>query len=312
MTIKQKLIFIAGPTGVGKTELSLQLAEAFDGEIISMDSMQIYKGMDIGTAKASIEEQERVPHYLIDIVEAGDRFTVQDYQQLAQERIRDISSRKKPVFFVGGTGLYMDAIVKDYSFAEVDRSIDFRDELEALYETDQGVSLYKKLQEIDPQIAKQLTPSDKKKIIRALEVYEKTGLSLSQHKADDEKASPYDSLIFILNRPREELYERIDKRVLEMVNGGLVEENEMLYQMELPQSSQAMQAIGYREMIYYLKGWMTKEEAIRLLQQNTRNYAKRQLTWFRKTEGANWIDLTDGKEDVFLQMKERISSFLKG
>ena len=312
MTDKQKLIFIAGPTGVGKTDLSLQLAEDFNGEIISMDSMQIYNGMDIGTAKVSIDEQKRVVHHLIDIVEPGERFTVQDYQELAKAKIEEIGSKNKTIFFVGGTGLYMDAIIQDYSFADVDRNDQLRQDLEASYDQDGGQALYKRLQEADPATAKQLTTSDKKKIIRALEILEETNKPLSQHKLEDTEEAKYDSLIFILNRPRPELYARIDQRVNQMVEVGLIEENMALLKRKLHPSSQALQAIGYREILYYLKGLMTKEESIRLLQQNTRNYAKRQLTWFRKTEGAVWIDVTGNKEDIYAEMQVKISAFLKG
>lgn len=310
--MKTKLIFLAGPTGVGKTELSLSLAEAFDCQIICMDSMQIYKGMDIGTAKATKEEQSQIKHHLIDIVEPGTRFTVQDYQQLAYEKIKEITDKDKNVLFVGGTGLYMDAIIKDYSFAHTEGNKALRDRLEDMYQIDQGQRLLNDLTEIDPQTASELNPSDKKKIIRAIEVYKETGKTMSEHKKDEEEQEPWDSLIFILNRDREKLYERINQRVIAMLKQGLIEENMRLAKKGLEKNDQAMLAIGYREVQFYLRGLLTYEEMVRILQQSSRNYAKRQLTWFRKTDNAIWLDVTEGYDEAKREINSRVQAFLEG
>lgn len=310
MPTQQKLIFLAGPTGVGKTELSLDLAIRFNAEIISMDSMQIYRGMDIGTAKASREEQKTAAHHLIDICEVDSRFTVQDYQQLAYEKIEEIRSRGKQVLFVGGTGLYLDAVSRGYRFAGFDRDTVLRQELSDRYDAGEADRLYLELSQLDTVTASILTPADKKKIIRALEVYHLTGIPLSRHKEEEDLRAPKDNLIIVLYRPREDLYRRINQRVLMMLEEGLIEENIRLSERKLPPSNQAIQAIGYREVQDYLRGLMTREEMVRLLQQNSRNYAKRQLTWFRKNPAAHWIDVNN--EHSLRQIEDLITDFLKG
>ncbi|MDY3052275.1 MAG: tRNA (adenosine(37)-N6)-dimethylallyltransferase MiaA [Ndongobacter sp.] len=286
----QKLIFLVGPTGVGKTELSLRIAQRFSCEILSLDSMQLYIGMDVGTAKATPEQRAKVPHHLIDLQPPGIRFTVEQYQRAAYEVIEKVAARGHIPLFVGGTGLYLDAILHDFQFANVNADFSLRERLDAAYRLDGGRTLYRRLQETDPMSAEKLTASDRKKIIRSLEVYERTGVPLSRQKIETMRSPKWDALVFVLTDERQALYERINRRVDEMLSDGLVEENMRLLQSGISTRAQAMAAIGYKETVWYLRGRISFSEMRRLIQQNSRNYAKRQLTWYRKDPEAIWLD----------------------
>lgn len=303
---KTPLLFLVGPTGVGKTKLSLRLAKRFNAEILSLDSMQVYRGMDIGTAKASPEERAEVPHHLIDIRRPDRRFTVREYQEEAYRAIEDVRSRGRLPFFVGGTGLYLDAILKDFRFAEFDCDPALRERLNEEYRHDGGESLYARLKEVDPETAKSLTPSDRKKIIRALEVYGMTGEPISAHKNQENRSPKWKALVLVLADEREILYDRINRRVDQMLEDGVVEENIRLLRDGISPKSQAMEAIGYKEVQWYLRGLLTEQEMAELLKRNSRRYAKRQLTWYRRDPEAVWIMRNDRTEEEIAREAEAI------
>lgn len=309
----QKLIFIAGPTGIGKTSLSIGLAKAIGAQIISMDSMQIYRGMDIGTAKAGPLEQDGVVHHLLDVADPGDRFTAEDYQQEAYRAIHVIHEAGSVPLFVGGTGLYMDAVLHDFKFGGLNIHEDLRKKLQADYEKEGGDALLEKLAEVDPVSAKPLFPGDRKKIIRALEIYYATGRPMSQEKKETEFSDRWDPLIFILEKDRQALYQAINERVEGMIEAGLIEENIRLRRAGWPRKSQAASAIGYQEVGWYLRGLVTKSEMVRLIQQFSRNYAKRQVTWFKRYQDAYRFSLDEGvdREAVLGEMIEVSKEFLK-
>ncbi len=287
---KRPLLVLSGPTGVGKTELSLLLAEALDAEIISMDSMQIYRGMDIGTAKAGQEERKKVVHHMIDIADPGVRYTVRQYQQEVYRILEDIYARGKLPLLVGGTGLYLDAILKDFRFADFDQDTQLRRELQQAYDKDHGETLYQQLCEADPLLAKSINPASRKKLIRALEVFRTTGVPMSQTKHQEEISERWDALVLVLTEERDILYERINRRVDAMLAEGLIAENLRLLESGVPPYCQAMEAIGYKEVVWYLRGLLSFSEMRELLQKNSRHYAKRQLTWHRKNPNAVVID----------------------
>ena len=279
--MKNNLIIIAGPTGVGKTEISLKLAERIHGEIVSADSMQIYKFMDIGSAKSSLEERERIPHHMIDILSPFDSFTVSQYKDMAEKCIDEIISRGKVPIMVGGTGLYIDAVVKNMSFTEGGTDEGYRLELEKLANEKGNEYVHHLLNEVDPVSAERIHPNNLKKVIRALEVYKITKKPFSDFKDTDEANPKYKISYFYLNKNRESLYNDIDLRVEIMVKSGLLEEVKMLREKGLDKSYVSMQGIGYKEILSYLDNQMTFDEAISLIKKRSRNYAKRQLTWFR-------------------------------
>ncbi|MDD7733010.1 MAG: tRNA (adenosine(37)-N6)-dimethylallyltransferase MiaA [Firmicutes bacterium] len=309
----EKIIFLVGPTGVGKTALSLSLAKAIDAQIISMDSMQVYRGMDIGTAKATKEEREEIVHYLLDVADPGDRFTAEDYQGLAYQAIQEIRKEKKVPLFVGGTGLYMDAILHDFQFGGVNINEDLREKLHADYDREGGQALLDRLAEVDPLTARTLFPGDRKKIIRALEIFHTTGKPMSEKKREEALSSRWDPLIFILEKDRQDLYRAIDQRVLSMVDEGLLEENRRLREKGWPRKSQAASAIGYQEVGWYFRGLVTKKEMVRLIQQFSRNYAKRQVTWFKRYKEAYHFSLNEDRdrEEVLETMVELANNFLE-
>ncbi len=284
--MKNNVIIIAGPTGVGKTEISLKLAERIHGEIVSADSMQIYRQMDIGSAKASTAERERVPHHMIDFLSPFDSFTVSQYKDLAEKCIDDILSRGKVPIMVGGTGLYIDAVVKNMSFTEGGTDEGYRMELENLARDKGNDYVHHLLSEVDPLSAEKIHPNNLKKVIRALEVHKITGKLFSDFKDTDEANPKYTIKYFYLNKNRESLYNDIDRRVDLMVNAGLLEEVKMLREKGLDRSYVSMQGIGYKEILSSLEKEMTFDEAISLIKKRSRNYAKRQLTWFRHSPYA--------------------------
>lgn len=306
---EKKRIFIVGPTGVGKSALAIRLAKDFHGEILSMDSMQIYRGMDIGTAKATPEEQRVVPHHLLDLTDPGTRYTVADYQRDAQKKQEDVLARRKLPFFVGGTGLYLNALLMNYQFSGMDTTSEWRKTLEEEYQIDQGVRLYQELCQRDMETASRLTPQDKPRILRAIEILRRTDRPPSALR-QDEKNRLWKSLVLMLSLPREQLYKKINERVIRMVDAGLEEEVHRLLTCGVSPDSQAMHAIGYREFLWYFRGLTTKEETIRLIQRASRQYAKRQYTWYRKTNDAVWIE-EEIAEKRYERAKEEIQTFLR-
>ncbi|MGG5461657.1 tRNA (adenosine(37)-N6)-dimethylallyltransferase MiaA [Clostridium sp. B9] len=294
------LLIIAGPTAVGKSDLSVDLAKKLNGEIISVDSMQIYKYMDIGSAKISEEEMNGVPHYLIDFVEPEKEFSVAEFKELATEKIKDIQSRGKLPILVGGTGLYINSIICDMNFAESDKDEEYREELEKIAEEHGNEYLHEMLKEIDPESYETIHFNNRKRVIRALETYKLTGKPFSSFKAKNSiYKTSYNIYYYVLNMDRAKLYERINKRVDIMFQKGLLEEVKKLKEMGLTDDMQSMKGIGYKEVLYYLDNKISLEQCEEMIKQGSRNYAKRQLTWFRKDPRAIFID-----KDQFSSEKE--------
>ncbi len=279
--MKNTLVVLGGPTGVGKTEISLTFAKQIEGEIVSCDSMQIYRGMDIGSAKASLLDQKKIPHHMLDVVEPFEAFTVTDYKEKAEKAIDDILSRGKIPIMVGGTGLYIDAVILDLSFTEGGQDQEYRAEMMAYAKENGNLALHALLQVKDPEAAGNIHPNNVKRVVRALEVYKITGKPFSSFK-DQRKLNPkYDVHYFYLNKDRIHLYESIDQRVKTMMDKGLLDEIKALKAKGLDQTYVSMQGIGYKEFLSHLQGDMTLDEAVELVKKRSRNYAKRQLTWFR-------------------------------
>ncbi|WAA13516.1 tRNA (adenosine(37)-N6)-dimethylallyltransferase MiaA [Fervidibacillus halotolerans] len=306
MEKKEKLLVIIGPTAVGKTKLSIDLAKKLSGEIISGDSMQIYRGMDIGTAKISPDEMEGIPHHLLDIKNPDESFSVAEFQQLVREKITEISNWGRLPILVGGTGLYIQSVIYNYQFPNVEGKL--REQLEKQAEQEGIDFLYRKLLNIDHEYAQLIHPNNKRRVIRALEVYYSTGKTMTEWQKNQMKDPIYDSLIIGLTMERNRLYERINERVDEMIDNGLVQEAKMLYDQGLT-DVQSTQAIGYKELFDYFDGKVTLEEAISNLKQNTRKFAKRQLTWFRNKMDVHWFDATDVTYEIFF---EKICNFIAG
>ncbi|MDI9413867.1 MAG: tRNA (adenosine(37)-N6)-dimethylallyltransferase MiaA [Bacillota bacterium] len=305
MTIldKQLVLVVVGPTAVGKTELSLSLAKDLNAEIISADSMQVYRGMDIGTAKAGIEEQQRVKHHMIDVIEPNQSFNVADYVSSAEKTLHHLKKRGVTPLITGGTGLYIDALLDGFLFPDSTADPELRARFQQQAE-DKPHELYAKLQKVDPNSAKRIHSNDLRRIIRALEVYERTGEPISvlrMKKAKEER--PYNPLYIGLTRDRSDLYSRINKRVDDMVARGLVDEVEQLLR-HYPEQPTALQALGYKEIVEYIEGRLSLDEAKELLKRDTRRYAKRQLSWFRRNKRINWFNRTDEKDH---KIKEAIS-----
>lgn len=280
----QPLLVITGPTAVGKTALTIGLAKRLDGEIVSADSMQVYRGMDIGTAKPTLQEREGVPHHLLDIADPTDRYDVARFCADASRAIAGIAARGRLPIVSGGTGLYICALLDGTDFSDGARDDGYRDGLSA-YDAD---ALHALLETCDPASAAAIHKNNRPRVIRALEYYHVTGKPLSAHKAV-ETQSPYQAAVWVLDRPREELYARIDARVDDMLDRGLLDEVQRLLQNGVPPAANAMQGLGYKELVWYLKGACTYAEAVRLLKRNTRRYAKRQLTWWRRRADAQWL-----------------------
>ena len=285
-----RIICIVGPTASGKTTLSMALAKKLDGEVLSCDSMQIYRGMDIGTAKPTKEEIGDIPHYMTDIVEPGEDFSVGRYVEMADAIVQDILSRGKTVIIEGGTGLYVDSLILGRSFAPYPKT-GHREALEKLAEEYGIEAVIELLEGFDPESAKNLHPSDKKRIIRAAEVYLETGKSITQHNLESLSMPPKYSPIWIgLDyEKREDLYDRINRRVSMMFDAGLLDEVRALLDRGIPDTATSMQALGYKEPIAALRGDYSMDEAMSRIRQRTRNFAKRQLTWFRRNQAIEWI-----------------------
>ncbi len=295
-----KLAAIVGPTAVGKSEIAVMVAEKVKGEILSCDSMQVYRGMDIGTAKATPEQRARVPHHLIDLIDPDVTYSVADYQRAAKALIEDLNRRGRLPMLVGGTGLYYQAVVDDYQLSPLLTDPAVRRQLER--EAEQGLDrLYHELQEADPDSTRIIKPNDRKRIIRALEVYRITGKPFSQFQTRNRER--YQLASVGLFAPRAELYRRIEERVERMIQLGLVDEVRQLYTKGYDISSNAMQALGYKQILRFLKGETTLEQAVAEIKKETRRYAKRQMTWFRKDKRIFWLDVTEYKETEGLVRK---------
>lgn len=310
MIKKNNLFVLIGPTAIGKTSISIKLAENMNGEIISADSMQIYKFMNVGTAKITNDEMKSIPHYMIDIIYPDEEFTVANFRDRANQLIIDINKRNKLPMVVGGTGLYINSLVYDLTFTKVAPNFDIRNRLESLEEKYGSKYLHQELEKIDSISAERINPNDKKRIIRALEIYEVTGRTMSEYNKDFRKPREDNNLIMIgLNMERSILYDRINQRVDIMIQGGLIEEVKNLIAMGYNKELVSMQGIGYKEIISYLEGETKLDETIEMLKRNTRRYAKRQLTWFRRDNRIKWIDIN--KYDSIEKISETIISYIK-
>ncbi|WP_044894154.1 tRNA (adenosine(37)-N6)-dimethylallyltransferase MiaA [Bacillus alveayuensis] len=288
----EKLVVIIGPTAVGKTKLSIELAKRLDGEIISGDSMQVYKGMDIGTAKIKPEEMDGIPHHLIDIKEPTESFSVAEFQQMVRPLITEITKRGKLPMIVGGTGLYIQSVIYDYQFSDAPSDDNYRRRLETFAAECGVVALHEKLKEIDPQSAERIHPNNVRRVIRAMEIFHCTGKTMTEWQKQQTPDLLYDVALVGLTMEREQLYRRINERVEQMMAEGLLDEVKTLYEQGV-RDCQSIQAIGYKEMYEYLDGGISLAEAVEQLKQNSRRYAKRQLTWFRNKMTVQWFDMTD-------------------
>ena len=283
---------------LGKTALSIEIAKRVHGEIVSADSMQIYKEMDIGSAKPTKEEMEGIPHYLLDFVSPKERYSVADYKKEATKAIEEILKKGKTPIVVGGTGLYIDALIYNIDYPEIEFDETYRKQLERRVEQEGLPSLYEEATQIDEQAMKRISPNDQKRILRVLEVYHQTGKTKTEQEVmSRQKEVPYDYQVYALTMPREQLYDRINKRVDIMLEQGLVEEVKKILET-YPEFPTAMQALGYKEIKEYLEGNVEKEEAIETIKQETRRYAKRQLTWFRKNKQTKWLDANQNKQNI--------------
>lgn len=288
---KQPLIIIAGPTATGKTKLAVMLAQQLNGSIISADSMQVYRGMDIGSAKASAEEQAAVKHYLLDIREPEESFSVWEFQKAAKEAIAEIAAAGKVPILVGGTGFYIQALLYDIAFEESGPT-QVREKWEKIA-IDRGYEyLYEELKRIDPESTVKIHANNHKRILRALEYYDLTGEKISLHnQRESQKESSYQELFYVLTMDRAMLYQRIEQRVDAMLAGGLIEEVQKLYDRGYRREMTAMQGLGYKEILNYLSGEWSLEKAAEELKKGTRHFAKRQITWFKREKNVEWIDL---------------------
>ena len=301
-----KLICIAGPTASGKTALSIALAKELDGEVVSCDSMQVYKRMDIGTAKPTAEEMGNIPHHMLSVAEPWEDFSVGKYCDMATPIVDDILARGKTAIIVGGTGLYMDALVRGNDFAPVPAT-GRREELEALAKAEGIGAVIEKLRAVDPESAERLHPSDQKRIIRAMEVYLETGQTITEHNRKTQLLPPrYNPVWFALeDADRATLYDRIDKRVEMMLEQGLLAEIQSLLDEGVPEKATAMQAIGYKEFVDVLRGRSSMDTATALVQQSSRKYAKRQLTWFRRNPAIHWLRREENETTAQILQKAR-------
>ena len=288
MTAKRKIVVILGPTATGKSKCGILLAQKIGGEIISGDSMLVYRGMNIATAKPSTAELQTVPHHLIDILPPDASFNVVDFKTKAAELIEEISQRGKMPIIVGGTGLYLKALLENYQFAQTQAQKELRSSLEALAKKEGKEALYARLTQIDPQAAAELKGNDSRRLIRAIEVATE-GETVSQTKASE---SPYDAVVFGLNMDRPVLYDRINARVDEMVQAGIFEETKQLVEQGVPSYAQSMTSIGYKQILKFMAGDYTKEECINKIKQATRNFAKRQITWYKQMPYIHWFQIT--------------------
>lgn len=306
--LKKPLIVLTGPTAAGKTELSIALAKKLNGAIISADSMQVYKYMNIGSAKIRPEEMQGVRHYLVDVLDPREEFHVARFQQMAKEAMDEIYRNGQLPIIVGGTGFYIQALLKDIDFDESSGELPCRKELEETARREGGAVLYERLKQVDPESAEAIHPNNVKRVIRALEFYQETGQPISLHnKEQKEKQPPYTYAYFVLNDDRARLYERIDRRVDRMVEQGLVEEVRWLKEHGYDRSLVSMQGLGYKELFPYLDGTCSLEEAVEIIKRDTRHFAKRQITWFKREPDVIWLNQQEfgyDKEKILKRMLE--------
>jgi tRNA dimethylallyltransferase len=308
--MKEKIIVIVGPTAVGKTSFSIEIAQKFNGEVISGDSMQVYKDLDIGTAKVSPEEMNGIPHHLIDFKEVDEAYTVADFQEDGENKIKEITERNHVPIIVGGTGLYVESLLYPVSHGvNADPNFELRSELEQFAKNQGNEALWNQLNDIDPKAADKIHPNNVRRVIRALEVFKETGKLFSDFQNEKKnKEANYDALIIGLNTDRELLYKRINKRVDIMMAEGLLDEAQKLWETLGPKSkAQSIKGIGYKELFQYFNEEISLEEATELIKRNSRRYAKRQLTWFRnRLKNVHWVDLIlepEEKENYFKKVK---------
>ena len=292
---KPKVIVICGPTASGKTALSIELAKKINGEIVSCDSMQIYKDMDIGTAKPTIEEMQGIKHYMLDFVSPDERYSVADYKKQAKQAIREIIEKGKVPIVVGGTGLYVDSLIYEIEYQNIEFDEKYRKQLEERSEKEGLEALYNEAKKIDPEAIIKISPNDKKRILRILEIYNATGKNKTEQEKESRKNEvEFDYKVYAISWDREKLYDRINQRVDIMIDQGLIEEVRKIYS-KYNKFPTAMQGLGYKEVLEYLEGKCNKQEMIDKIKQETRRYAKRQLTWFRKNKQTIWLD---GQEKI--------------
>lgn len=303
---KKPLIILTGPTAVGKTALSVKLAKVINGSIISADSMQVYRGMDIGSAKVTKEEMGGIKHYLIDVLEPDEEFHVVRFQQMAKEAMAEIYQEGKIPILTGGTGFYIQSVLYDIDFTSQQEDTAYRERLEELAKEQGNEALHAMLQEVDPVSAEKIHANNVKRVIRALEFYEKTGMPISEHNEKEAaKESPYTFCYFVLNDDRQRLYDRIELRIDQMLEQGLVDEVRKLKEKGYHKEMVSMQGLGYKEILAWLDGEISYEEAVYILKRDTRHFAKRQLTWFRREKDVIWVD-----KDKFNYDDDRILSFM--
>ncbi len=305
--MKKKVIVICGPTASGKTALSIELAKKINGEIISADSMQIYKEMNIGTAKPTKEEMQGIKHYLLDFVSPNERYSVAQYKQDAKNAIKEIIAKGKIPIIVGGTGLYIDSLIYEIEYNDIKIDENYRKELEKIIEKQGLEKLYKKAMQIDPIAMEKISINDKKRIMRVLEIYKSTGKTKTEQELESRKKPvEFDYKVFAINWDRETLYQRINKRVDIMIEQGLIDEVKNILE-KYDKFPTAMQGLGYKEVVDYINGIYTKEEMIDKIKMETRRYAKRQLTWFRKNKQTIWLDGTNNLQNNINIILEGIS-----
>lgn len=304
----KKIIAVAGPTASGKTALAIEIAKRFDGEVVSCDSMQIYKFMDIGTAKPDKSELEAVPHHMIDIVHPSEKCSVADFVEKARACIDDILKRGKLPILAGGTGLYMDSVLENIVFEDFGSDPGFREELQKLADTQGAESVHQMLVAKDPEAAEKIHPNNVRRVIRALEVCHLTGKTFTQVNAESRREPAYDALILGIDANREVLYDRINMRVDKMMECGLVDEVKNIKDMGIGRDTTAMQAIGYKEILEYLEGNSTLGEAVEKIKMESRRYAKRQLTWFRRNSKIHWVSA--GDTDYMTIVTDKCKDFL--
>lgn len=310
MDSSKKVIVVAGPTAVGKTALGIELAKAYTGEIVSADSMQIYTGMDIGTAKATALEREQIKHWMIDVAKPTEGWSVSSYVQEAGKVCDRLLAQGKIPVIVGGTGLYIDSLLSGRDFAETQEDKELRRKLSEEYDRLGGEAMWQRLNSFDRERAEKLAPADKRRILRAIEIYELTGETISAHDAATKALPPrYEAAYIVLNfKNRQELYRRIEKRVDQMIEQGLVDEVKSLLDSGVSKECTAMQAIGYKEIAAYIGGEMSLDEAVELIKQSSRRYAKRQITWFSRREAALRINRDEHSEDIMAMLSDFLNA----
>lgn len=308
--MKKPLIILTGPTAVGKTSLSIQLAKTIGGEIISADSIQVYKKMDIGTAKIKREEMEGIPHYLIDVLEPDEEFNVVRFQKMAKEAMEKIYENGHIPIIVGGTGFYIQALLYDIDFNDTESESSYREELQQYADTYGAIALHERLKQIDEESANKIHPNNVKRVIRAIEYFEQTGEPISKHNEEQaQKESPYNFLYIVLNHDRDILYNRIDLRVDQMIEEGLVKEVKQLLESGYTKELVSMQGLGYKEFIPYFEGEISLEQAIYTLKRDTRHFAKRQITWFKREKDVIWLSKKEYPTDE--QLLKQILTYSK-